>query len=310
MRSEVTQVPGLVSVIIPTFNQAEYLRDALQCVVDQSYEKWEAIVINNCSTDNTESVVDEYDDSRITLTNFSNSGVIARSRNLGIEMSKGEYIAFLDSDDLWRQDKLERTVAVLSEGSDLVCHAERWFGGNSKDRVIKYGPSSRATYESLLIDGNCISTSATVVRHSVLIELNGFRENPRFVTTEDYDLWLRIAQRGFTIQFIDDVLGSFRRHEFSASSSYQRHLTAELAVIDDHFDANTPTFDPMRRQRRALAFYAAGRACTRGRENRDGLRFFMTSLRLNPTRPKTWLAFSIHMLFSLRRPNRRRQRDK
>ena len=299
---EMSQVDGLVSVVIPTFNQGHFLQEALRSVINQTYRKWEAIVVNNYSTDNTSAVVSEFNDSRIVLIEYANLGVIARSRNVGISNCRGEYVAFLDSDDLWEPTKLERSLEVLSKGVDLVCHAERWFGGGSPDRIVRYGPASRATYRSLLIEGNCISTSATVVRHSVLAELSGFRDSPSLITTEDYDLWLRIAQRGSAIEFIDDVLGSFRRHNASASSAHQRHLAAELAVIDDHFRANAPLFDSLRRKRVALAYYSAGRICTRGGNTRDGISLFGQSLLYNPTRLKTWIAFLMHLTSSVRLP--------
>lgn len=299
-----SQIDGLVSVVIPTFNQAHFLHEALRSVINQTYRSWEAIVVNNYSTDNTSAVVSEFNDSRIVLIEYANLGVIARSRNVGISNCRGEYVAFLDSDDLWEPTKIERSLEVLSNGIDLVCHAERWFGGGSADRIVRYGPASRATYRSLLLEGNCLSTSATVVRHSVLAELNGFRESPSLITTEDYDLWLRIAQRGSTIEFIDDVLGSFRRHDLSASSAHQRHLAAELAVIDDHFRASTPQFDSLRRKRVALAYYSAGRICTRGGSTRDGFSLLGHSLLRNPTRLKTWIAFLIHVARSVRWPLR------
>ena len=87
-----SQVDGLVSVVIPTFNQAHFLRDALRSVINQTYRKWEAIVVNNYSTDNTSAVVREFNDSRIILIEYANLGVIARSRNIGILNCRGEYV--------------------------------------------------------------------------------------------------------------------------------------------------------------------------------------------------------------------------
>lgn len=287
---------GVVSVVIPTFNQADYLSEALACVRQQTHSNWEAIVINNYSTDHTVSVVNSLKDHRIRLINFANDGIIARSRNLGIGESRGEFIAFLDSDDLWEDQKLERCIGILGHGADLVCHAERWFGGESRDRIVKYGPSERATYEALLTKGNCISTSATVVRHEVIDALGGFRDRSDFVTTEDYDLWLRIAQHGYRIDFIEDTLGSFRRHASSASSSTLRHLHAELAVLSDHF-MNAP--DRLRineKQRRAFAYYAAARGFSKSSHVTNSFRMFGMAIRLNPTSARTWIGLFVHLL--------------
>jgi hypothetical protein len=96
-------------------------------------------------------------------------------------------------------------------------------------------------------------------------------------------------------------LGSFRRHQASASSAPMRHLHAELAIIEDHFQANSPRLDPSRRSRTALAYYAAGRACTRGGFTREGLELFLKSLKLNPRRLRAWVGLIVHLAASSRR---------
>ena len=87
----------LVSIIIPTYNNAEFLGKALKSVIDQTYGSWEAIVIDNNSTDQTDEVINKFQDIRIKYYKISNYGIIAKSRNLGINLAKGEWIAFLDS---------------------------------------------------------------------------------------------------------------------------------------------------------------------------------------------------------------------
>lgn len=286
---------GLVSVVIPTFNQADYLSEALACVRRQTYPNWEAIVVNNNSSDHTVSVIESLNDHRIRLINFANDGVIARSRNLAIRESHGEFIAFLDSDDLWEDEKVARCIEALGHGADLVCHAERWFGGGSPDRVVKYGPSARAKYETLLTKGNCISTSATVIRREVLDTTGGFRDRPDFITTEDYDLWLRIAQHGYRIDFIDETLGSFRRHASSASSSTLRHLNAELAVLASHFAEAPKELHRYERRRRAFAYYAAARGFSKSGDVFLALKMFGTAVFYRPTSIRTWIGLFVHV---------------
>ena len=97
----------LVSVVIPTYNHAQYLRRALTSVLDQSYVNWEVIVIDNHSTDNTDELMEDFLGPQITYIKIHNSGIIALSRNAGINAARGEWIAFLDSDDWWTKDKLQ-----------------------------------------------------------------------------------------------------------------------------------------------------------------------------------------------------------
>ena len=112
----------LVSVVIPTFNHAPLLKIALQSVIAQTFTNWEAIVVNNFSTDATVEVVESFNDSRIKLINFSNNGVIAASRNVGIKMATASYIAFLDSDDIWYPEKLQKCSEQIFAGHNFVNH--------------------------------------------------------------------------------------------------------------------------------------------------------------------------------------------
>ena len=105
-----------VSVIIPNFNRDYCLGRTIQSVVDQTYKNWELIVVDNNSTDNSIAVVNSFDDPRISVVQINNDGIIARSRNLGIKKEKGEYLAFLDSDDWWEKTKLEKSIVYM----DLV----------------------------------------------------------------------------------------------------------------------------------------------------------------------------------------------
>jgi glycosyltransferase involved in cell wall biosynthesis len=254
----------LVSIVIPTYNHAPMLQRALETVIEQSYQNWNAIVVNNFSTDNTLEIVAKFNDPRIQCVNFHNNGVIGASRNEGITLATGEFIAFLDSDDTWFPTKIEKCVAVLVDGSDLVCHAEFWIDESGKSRLVAYGPSEAATHHNLIYRGNRISTSATMVRASLLKEVNGFDVSPELISTEDYDLWIRLAAKSNKFAFINEPLGEYHRHDNNVSANIEKHLAAELALLAKHFSANA-LFENLlaRRRRKALAYYGAGRSLHR-----------------------------------------------
>ena len=151
--------PG-ISIIIPTYNQANLLREAIQSILDQTFTDWEAIVVNNYSEDNTIEIVESFKDPRIRLINFRNHGVIGASRNEGVRQAKADIIAFLDSDDTWTNFKLEKVISVFRHqpGVELVCHDEWVLVGNSIKSILKYGPYK--DYPGLLFQKNCLSTSA------------------------------------------------------------------------------------------------------------------------------------------------------
>ena len=111
-----------ISIIIPTYNHANFLAKALESVINQTYRNWEAIVIDNHSTDGTSEIINKYKDTRIHYLKISNDGIIAKSRNLGINVAKGKWIAFLDSDDYWTEDKLEICIKNIDDEVDFVYH--------------------------------------------------------------------------------------------------------------------------------------------------------------------------------------------
>jgi len=277
-----------VSVVVPTYNHATVLGRALSSVVAQTVRDWEAIVVNNHSSDDTEDVVARVGDPRITLVRYANHGVIAASRNEGIRRARGEWVAFLDSDDEWMPQKLEACLAMAAPGIGLVGHGELWRDAAGRDRAMAYGPTPRASYDALLYRGNCISTSAVVVRAEALRAVGGFDEDPAIVTTEDYDLWMRLARAGVRMEFTPRMLGVFHRHPDSASSAAERHLRAELAVLDRHFGTGPATAATRlrRRHRVARAHYGAGRQLRR--EPAAALRAFARAVTISPL---TWRAY-------------------
>jgi GT2 family glycosyltransferase len=256
-----------VDIVIPTFNHAELLREALASLVAQTHTDWQAYVVNNFSTDDTVDVIDSFGDPRLTRIDFANNGVIGAARNVGINAGSAPYVAFLDSDDVWYPDKLTVSLAALERGADLVCHAERWVETNGSTRVVRYGTKGRHRYSALLYRGNALSTSAVVMRRTLLTTTGGFDERPEIVTAEDYDLWLRAAETGARLVFLSDALGEFRRRSGSESSRITRHIAAERAVLTKHFRNRSGLAHLVRQRRRmALVDYGAARSYQRDGE--------------------------------------------
>ena len=288
-----------VSVVIPTFNHAPLLKRALDSVVAQTYSDWEAIVINNFSTDETIDVVNSFKDDRIKLVNFKNNGIIAASRNQGIQLAQGKFVAFLDSDDNWYPKKLERCIDHVMLGATLVCHGEMWINSDLSTRAVMYGPVSRADYQSLLFRGNCISTSTTFIETELLRSVNGFDESTEIVTAEDYDLWIRLAATKPTTVFIPEILGEFHRLSNSASSAVLRNLSSEKAVLRKHFaEQSASVFTRLRQRHRfAIADYGAARQLTS--QPIQALKLFASSIHLSPFVFKIYPAVLILIFNSL-----------
>jgi teichuronic acid biosynthesis glycosyltransferase TuaG len=292
-----------VSIVIPTFNHAKLLKRALDSVVAQTLENWEAIVVNNFSADETIDVVKSFNDDRMILINFSNNGIIAASRNQGIKAARGHYIAFLDSDDKWYPEKLQKCLEQATRGAQFICHGELWINSDLSTREVMYGPKDRASYLNLLYRGNCISTSATFIETRLVQSVHGFDESANIVTAEDYDLWIRLAAMRPKTIFIPEILGEFHRLTNSASSAVMRNLSSEIVVLKKHFADQPKSLSHKFRQRHRLAIAEYGAARQLYGQPKQALRLFFTALRISPFVLKIYPAIFLLMIKTAMRNN-------
>ena len=182
----------LISIIIPTYNHANYLSKALESVINQSFQNWEAIVIDNQSIDETRKIISGYRDSRIKYLRISNNGVVAKSRNAGIMMAKGKWIAFLDSDDWWVKNKLKICHNIIKKKNDidLIYHDLNIVNNKTSLfnlRKIKSRKLKKPIIIDLLINGNPISNSSVVVKKDLLKKIGLIDENKKLIAAEDYN---------------------------------------------------------------------------------------------------------------------------
>ena len=186
------------SVVIPTYNRAFLLKNAIESVVSQTFLDYEIIVVDNSSTDETDFVVKNFNNSNIRLIKINNGGIIALSRNEGIHNSNGKWIAFLDSDDVWLPHKLEKVHAAINNNEDyiLFCHNEWHIINGEKVSRLVYGCNGADLYTHLLFKGNCMSTSAVCISKEVALKTKGFSSRKDFVTVEDYEYWIRLSKEG------------------------------------------------------------------------------------------------------------------
>ena len=182
----------LVSVIIPTYNRASFLKEAISSVLNQDYPSFELIVVDDGSIDETTSMIDDYGD-RIKYIRISHQGV-SKARNIGISQAQGELITFLDSDDIWRSKKLSIQVEFFKHCPDaLVCQTEEiWIRNGVRVNPKKYHKKPSGMIFEQCLKRCMVSTSAAMI-HKVLFEAVGLFDES-FPVCEDYDLWLRVAK--------------------------------------------------------------------------------------------------------------------
>ena len=212
----------LVSVIMPCYNSEKYIAEAIRSVVAQTYSNWELLIFDDGSTDHTAEIAlaFEADDPRIFFyRNQYNLGV-ARTRNQGIEIARGEWIALIDSDDIWHQEKLQKQLEKAQKtGAHIIYTSYTLFDseqGNKTDYIVP----CCVDYNSMLVE-NTIGCSTVLLQHSVL-------ERHRFLKEfyhEDYVLWLELLKAGYTAAGCTEVLVDWRFAQ--TSRSFNKWLAAK-----------------------------------------------------------------------------------
>ncbi|MBR2907062.1 MAG: glycosyltransferase family 2 protein [Clostridia bacterium] len=219
-------VKDLVSIIMPTYNCGAFIAETIRSVQAQTYSQWEIVIVDDCSTDDTKAVVDEFmkDDDRIKYHCLEENSGAAVARTHAMALAEGEYMAFLDSDDLWMPDKLEKQLAFMQEnGYAFSCTAYEQIDeeSNSLGRVIK--TVKRTDYNRLLLD--CPVGNSSVMYS---VAAMGKFEVPNIRKRNDDALWLQMLKKEKYIYGMPEVLMRYRIRKNSISSN-------KLKVVKYHW---------------------------------------------------------------------------
>lgn len=201
-------VEGLVSIIMPSYNADRFIAESIESIQHQTYQQWELLVVDDCSKDSSVDIVQNYanEDRRISIYTLEKNTGAATARNIALEYAKGQYIAFLDSDDIWKIDKLEKQISFMRQNhyaftfSDYYVMAEE---GRKTGNVI-HAPSSLSYHQYLR---NTIIGCLTVV---IDRKLTGDFRMPLIKSSHDMALWLLIMKRGFKAYGLKQVLAGYR----------------------------------------------------------------------------------------------------
>lgn len=186
-----------VSVIIPVYNCENYIREAIDSVLAQTYKEFELIVIDDGSTDNSGRIVRE-EFGRAATYYYQENGGVAKARNAGIRRSRGEYIAFLDADDVWTPEKLAAQVSILDSMPEVgLVHSDLEFI-DSNGRHLKFWKSAhrRDSYARQFLKGHVIATQASLIRRAIIERAGLFDEDFPAAGYEDLEFCIRVGQLG------------------------------------------------------------------------------------------------------------------
>ncbi|MBN3888726.1 MAG: glycosyltransferase family 2 protein [Nostoc sp. JL31] len=229
-----------VSIVIPAYNSLKFLPETMESVFKQTFKDFEVLVVNDGSSDDTEHWVSQIADPRVKLITQENQG-LSGARNTGIAHASGEYIAFLDADDLWEPTKLEKQVLCLEENSEIGL-VYTWVSlidenGNFTGRVFKNYAENDVWHK--LIEHNIVeSGSVAMVRRQCFDTCGLFDRNLRSFV-EDWDMWLRIASR-YPFKVMKEPLVYYRQHSTSASKNWEAMARSFEIVIEKAFSAAPP----------------------------------------------------------------------
>lgn len=267
-----------ISVILPTYNRGYLLKRSLSSITNQTIEDVEIIVVDDGSTDNTESVVKSFDDDRIEYIRHEvNKGANA-ARNTGISESNGAYIAFQDSDDVWVPHKLEKQINVFEQSSNnlamVYCGVCRIWPDYSTDYLPGEKGVSGDITESL-VQSNFIPTQAALVRKSCIDSVGNFDE--RLPRLQDWEMWLRISKK-YTIDYVDEPL--VINHMDVDKLSFSNRDTANAEALKIILDKHAPLFSEYPKHH-ANHYLILGVGLAINGDSRQGRKYMKESIKHN-----------------------------
>ena len=233
-----------ISICIPAYNASKYLGETLQTVKMQTYKEWELIVVEDGTSDGTEEIVKEFRKSvtqNVLYHNQKNNLGVSATRNAAVALSNGEWIAFLDSDDLWEPEHLADLIyeSVKDPESQLIHSEVSVFDSLTKNKLDS--PAlSQMTIDELplsLFDGRYPTQPSAVMVSSKLFKLiGGFNTDMAIQGCEDKDLWFRFARAGYKFAFTGKFTSHYRKHFEALSANSGRMAAAMAHVYSMHFD--------------------------------------------------------------------------
>lgn len=222
----------LISVIVPVYNQGHYLAAALQSLRAQSYPFFEAIVVDDGSTDNSAEVAQSIEDTRFRYIYQENAGLSA-ARNAGLRAAKGSFVSFLDSDDLFLPTKLARLLAHFEQYPNLGFVSGHAILIDQEGRQLESTLSKALPGNSQLLLGNPIHVGSVLIRRAWMERVLPFDETLR--SCEDWDMWLRLVLAGCPVGSVAEDVSLYRVHGQQMTRQAQRMRTAMFAVLDKVF---------------------------------------------------------------------------
>lgn len=230
-----------VSVIMPAYNASRYIDQSVRSVQYQRFTDWELLIVDDGSTDNTSTLVKKLQgaDERVRYF-YQKNKRLGAARNAGLRLACGEYIAFLDSDDLWLPSMLEKQVNAINDSKADVIFTDGYILMQETQELIPYGSvtgyySGKAMFK-MQWDRNYIPVLSVLLRRELVTKVGFQSEDFRILGCEDWDYWLRIARHGYSFYGIPEKLFKYRMHAGGMSRNIPTMQLAEFTALSNNID--------------------------------------------------------------------------
>ena len=278
----------LVSIVLPTYNRAHLIGESIQSVINQTYANWELIIVDDGSTDNTTDVISEFEDIRIHYHHIEHNGLVGAVRNHGMHKASGEYIAFFDSDDLWKKNKLDFQLDLLNrypEAVFILSNAEI-FGSSST-----IPPECEALFVGSLfwpiLEGNrfVFYTPSLMLKKEAIDRLGLLNEK---LGGTDMEFFLKMSN-AYTGIFTNERLIKIRKHDQNTSDKYRidRYLSI-IKIVDDFYKKGSLQRDQYL-DRVSLYYYKMGLSYFKNSQPQNALSAFWNYIKFSPLHWKGWI---------------------
>ncbi len=281
----------LVSIIIPTYNRANLIRRSINSILNQKYQNFEIIVVDDGSTDNTMEIVGNFNEDKIKYYKHKINKGAAAAMNTGIEYCRGDFIAFQGSDDLWLPEKLEKEMKIFKKSNKNVgvVYSGYFYIRNNKKKIV---PSSEIKkkdgyIQNELLNGNFVS-GLSVIRKICFQKVGLFDEN--LPNLEDWELYIRISKY-FCFQFVDEPLSIVYCSSDSESINYCKNLESSELILEKHFDIFSKNRSILAVNQANIGLWAF--LCGQEMKSR---KYLINAIKFNPLNIKCLIAFMLSFL--------------
>jgi len=269
----------LVSVIMNCYNGEQFLREAVDSIYAQTYQNWEIIFWDNVSTDNSAQIAQSYDN-KLKYFLAKRFTKLGEARELAVSQAKGKYLAFLDCDDYWNNDKLQLQMPLFQDPDVGLVYSNYWIQNAKKKRIFSRGILPTGYILNDLLNSNSVGFITVIVRKSVISNRGSFFD-VRYDIIHDFDLIIRISSN-FKVSCIQNTLACYRYHDNNETTKGMTRYISELElwIKDNSINSKISTCKNFYRQKDVLMYLKGSELVKKGRRIQALFYFFKISFHL------------------------------